>query len=77
MDLKPDKAPTSGRSSGDSGSPLSGRRGNADPVDVRPDPVRTNTGDFGYDDNPRQPLPPIEPGGALPPQEPPKTPGGK
>jgi hypothetical protein len=76
-DLKNDTAPTSGRSSGDSGSPLSARRGNADPTDIHPDPVTAKTGDFGYYENPRQPLPPIEPGGALPPQEPPKTPGGK
>jgi hypothetical protein len=59
-------------SSGDSGSPLATRRGNADPVDIDDSPVTSETGDLGYDHNPRQPLGPIEPGGAIPPQEAPK-----
>jgi hypothetical protein len=56
-------------SSGDSGSPLSARRGNADPTDVDPSPVQTNTGMFDFDKNTLQPSGPIEPGGATPPKE--------
>jgi hypothetical protein len=55
--------------SGHSGSPLATRRGNADPTDVDPSPVQTNTGMFDYDKNTLQPSGPIEPGGAIPPIE--------
>jgi hypothetical protein len=54
-------------------SPQSIRRGGANRTDVDPSPVQTNTGQFNYDHNPRQSLPPIEPGGAAPPAEAPKS----
>jgi hypothetical protein len=60
-------------SGGDSGSPLSARRGNADPTDIDDTPLNLDFKPRGHDDNPRQPLPPIEPGGAIPPQEAPKS----
>jgi hypothetical protein len=62
--------------SGDSGSPLSARRGNADPVDIDDSPLKLDFGPRNYDANDRQPLPPIEPGGAVPPTEAPGA-GGK
>jgi hypothetical protein len=66
------KDKTTQPSTGDSRSPLSARRGNADPVDIDDSKLNLDFGPRGYEDNPRQPLPPIEPGGALPPQESPK-----
>ena len=57
------------KSQGDSDSPLATHRGNADPTDIDPSPVQTNTGMFDYDTNTLQPSGPIEPGGATPRQE--------
>jgi hypothetical protein len=54
-------------------SPLSIRRGGADPTEVDDSPLNLDFSERGYDDNPRQPLPPIEPGGAVPPAEAPKS----
>ena len=55
--------PKSGRGSESdrlSDSPLSIRRGGADPTDVHPDLVQTNTGQFHDYDNQMKPTPPIE-----------------
>jgi hypothetical protein len=61
------------KSSGDSGSPLSARRGNADPTDIDDSPLNLEFGmRHDYEDW-VEPKPPIEPGVALPPQEPPKS----
>jgi hypothetical protein len=54
-------------------SPLSLRRSNADPTDVDDTPLTLGFSELNYDANPRQPLAPIEPGGAVPPAEPPKS----
>ena len=48
-----DTPKSGGRSSGDSGSPWL-TRGIEDPVDVDDSPVTSETGDLGYDDNPRK-----------------------
>jgi hypothetical protein len=65
--LTSDVAPESGSGSDAdrlSMSPLSIRRGGADPDNVDEDPVQMGMGMFDYDSNPRQPTPPLEGTGA-------------
>jgi hypothetical protein len=53
-------AKDSKRSSGDSGSRLSARRGNADPTDIDDTPLNLDFGPQGNYENTLEPKPPIE-----------------
>jgi hypothetical protein len=64
--LNSDKAPQSGKGSDAarlSQSPLSLRRGDADPTDIDPSPVQTNAGERHDYDNTMEPSAPISEGG--------------
>jgi hypothetical protein len=71
-----DNVPQRGKGSDEarlSQSPLSIRRGGADPTDVDDSPLNLDFSERNYDANTLKPERPIEPGGAVPPAEAPKS----
>jgi hypothetical protein len=73
-----DSTPKSGKGSEAarlSDSPLAIRRGNADPTDIDDSPLNLGFSERHDYENTMEPKPPIEPGVAPPPQEPPKSGG--